>query len=45
MLLILNIVWQPVLDIKPYLPYCDSVPDAVAPSWVKVTLSFPLPVY
>lgn len=25
----------PVLDIKPYLPYCDSVPDAIAPSWVK----------
>lgn len=29
-------VWQPVLDIKPYLPYCDSVPDSIAPSWVKV---------
>lgn len=25
----------PVLDIKPYLPYCDAVPDAIAPSWVK----------
>lgn len=25
----------PVLDIKPYLPYCDSVPGAIAPSWVK----------
>lgn len=29
-------IWQPVLDIKPYLPYCDAVPDAIAPSWVKV---------
>ncbi|BBN15468.1 tRNA (adenine37-N6)-methyltransferase [Marchantia polymorpha subsp. ruderalis] len=25
----------PVLDIKPYLPYCDSVSVASAPSWVK----------
>ncbi|KAL3680909.1 hypothetical protein R1sor_023865 [Riccia sorocarpa] len=25
----------PVLDIKPYLPYCDSIPVAAAPSWVK----------
>lgn len=36
MMLTLVCVWQPVLDIKPYLPYCDSVPDAIAPSWVKV---------
>jgi tRNA (Thr-GGU) A37 N-methylase len=26
----------PVLDIKPYLPYCDSVPESSAPSWVQV---------
>lgn len=25
----------PVLDVKPYLPYCDSVPDGRAPSWVN----------
>ncbi|OAE24051.1 hypothetical protein AXG93_2402s1090 [Marchantia polymorpha subsp. ruderalis] len=30
------LVWLvPVLDIKPYLPYCDSVSVASAPSWVK----------
>ncbi|XP_024965419.1 tRNA (adenine(37)-N6)-methyltransferase isoform X2 [Cynara cardunculus var. scolymus] len=26
----------PVLDIKPYLPYCDSIKGAVVPDWVKV---------
>lgn len=26
---------SPVLDIKPYLPYVDSVPSAWAPSWVR----------
>lgn len=26
----------PVLDIKPYLPYCDNVPGAIVPEWVKV---------
>ena len=26
---------SPVLDIKPYLPYVDSVPSAQAPSWVR----------
>ena len=25
----------PVLDVKPYLPFCDSVPDAAAPHWVR----------
>lgn len=25
---------SPVLDIKPYLPFCDSVLDAEGPSWV-----------
>lgn len=25
----------PVLDIKPYLPYCDSIPGAMVPDWVK----------
>ncbi|KAJ9548528.1 hypothetical protein OSB04_021071, partial [Centaurea solstitialis] len=26
----------PVLDIKPYLPYCDSIKGALVPDWVKV---------
>ncbi|XVF34286.1 hypothetical protein REPUB_Repub18cG0046300 [Reevesia pubescens] len=26
----------PVLDIKPYLPYCDSIEGAVLPNWVMV---------
>ncbi|KAH6794448.1 methyltransferase [Perilla frutescens var. hirtella] len=26
----------PVLDIKPYLPYCDNIRGAVVPDWVKV---------
>lgn len=25
----------PVLDIKPYLPYCDNVQDTKVPSWVE----------
>ncbi|EFJ24236.1 hypothetical protein SELMODRAFT_271086 [Selaginella moellendorffii] len=25
----------PVIDIKPYLPYCDSVREASAPTWVN----------
>lgn len=26
----------PILDIKPYLPYCDSIPGATVPDWVKM---------
>ncbi|CAM8966386.1 unnamed protein product [Rhodiola kirilowii] len=26
----------PVLDVKPYLPYCDSIQGATVPGWVKV---------
>ncbi|CAL5328451.1 unnamed protein product [Camellia sinensis] len=26
----------PVLDIKPYLPYCDGIQGATVPTWVKV---------
>jgi len=26
---------SPVLDIKPYIPFCDSVPQALAPAWVS----------
>ncbi|KAK9846401.1 hypothetical protein WJX81_003049 [Elliptochloris bilobata] len=25
---------SPVLDIKPYLPFCDALPQAMAPPWV-----------
>ena len=25
---------SPVLDIKPYVPFCDSLPDALTPAWV-----------
>ncbi|CAO2841721.1 unnamed protein product [Amaranthus hypochondriacus] len=25
----------PVLDVKPYLPYCDSIPESIVPDWVK----------
>lgn len=31
-------LFQPVLDIKPYLPYCDSIQEAIVPDWVKVNL-------
>ena len=27
---------SPVLDVKPYLPFCESVSGAVAPEWVQV---------
>ena len=27
---------SPVLDIKPYVPFCDGLPGAKAPDWVKV---------
>ncbi|XP_073154993.1 uncharacterized protein [Henckelia pumila] len=26
----------PILDIKPYLPYCDSITGATVPDWVKM---------
>ncbi|CAL8461760.1 g1291 [Coccomyxa elongata] len=29
---------SPVLDVKPYLPFCDSLPSATAPSWVSDNL-------
>ena len=25
---------SPVLDVKPFVPFCDNVPTAAAPSWV-----------
>ncbi|KAK9909115.1 hypothetical protein WJX75_007371 [Coccomyxa subellipsoidea] len=30
---------SPVLDVKPYLPFCDSLPSAITPSWVPDDLS------
>jgi tRNA (Thr-GGU) A37 N-methylase len=24
----------PVLDVKPYIPYFDSVPEATVPAWI-----------
>jgi tRNA (Thr-GGU) A37 N-methylase len=27
---------SPVLDIKPYVPFSDALPDAAAPDWVTV---------
>lgn len=30
----------PVLDVKPYLPFCDSVPGAAAPHWVRPQTNF-----
>lgn len=27
---------SPVLDIKPYVPFCDALPGARAPDWVQV---------
>ncbi|XP_042476281.1 uncharacterized protein LOC122057973 isoform X2 [Macadamia integrifolia] len=29
----------PVLDVKPYLPYCDSIPGATVPKWEDNLLS------
>ncbi|KAL6191517.1 hypothetical protein ACLB2K_037907 [Fragaria x ananassa] len=30
----------PVLDVKPYLPYCDSIQEAGVPKWLTVDKSF-----
>ena len=33
----------PVLDIKPYIPFCDSISEAIAPDWVdRKTANDPL---
>jgi tRNA (adenine37-N6)-methyltransferase len=35
----------PVLDVKPYVPWCDCVPEAFAPEWVaKATKDEPLTI-
>ncbi|KAJ0090999.1 hypothetical protein Patl1_14364 [Pistacia atlantica] len=31
---------QPILDIKPYLPYCDSIHGAAVPEWVTCWVQF-----
>jgi len=35
---------QPVLDIKPYLPYCDNIQEATVPNWLMVMLPCPLAI-
>ena len=32
---------SPVLDVKPYLPFCDSLPGATAPAWVRHSVRLP----
>lgn len=32
---------SPVLDIKPFVPFCDNVPAAQAPSWVAAQVGRP----
>ena len=32
----------PVIDIKPYVPHYDSIPEATVPEWVQNSLSAPL---
>jgi hypothetical protein len=36
---------QPVLDIKPYVPYCDSIQEAAVPNWLMVILHYPLAIF
>lgn len=33
----------PVLDVKPYLPYCESIQEASVPDWVKADSSLAVP--
>lgn len=35
---------QPVLDVKPYVPYCDSIQDAAVPNWLMVMPHYPLAI-
>ncbi len=32
---------SPVLDIKPFVPFCDNVPAAAAPPWVAAEVTGP----
>ena len=34
---------SPVVDIKPYIPFCEAISGAVAPDWVQACAS-PSPV-
>jgi hypothetical protein len=36
---------QPVLDVKPYVPYCDSIQEAAVPNWLMVILHYPLAIF
>lgn len=36
---------QPVLDVKPYIPYCDSIQEAAVPNWLMVMLHYPLAIF
>lgn len=36
---------QPVLDVKPYLPYCDSIQEAAVPNWLMVMLHYLLAIF
>ena len=27
---------SPIFDVKPYVPFCDCLPEATAPDWVQV---------
>ena len=29
-----------MLDIKPYLPFCDALPQARAPPWVRLAVAW-----
>lgn len=35
---------SPVLDIKPFVPFCDNVPAAAAPAWVAAQVGWGLRV-
>ena len=32
----------PVVDIKPYVPHYDSIPEALVPDWVQNSLTAPM---
>jgi tRNA (Thr-GGU) A37 N-methylase len=32
---------SPVLDVKPFVPFCDNVPAASAPAWVAAKVGLP----
>ena len=36
---------SPILDIKPYVPFCDGVASATAPAWVAVSVHVATPFH